>query len=82
MEGIDDRRAFVDWVKNSDVVQLDDFTRDGFQTVYLTTPPDVVLDVDDVTDRALDAGYSHRWRDEQGRLVFSTSADDPLVTLP
>lgn len=78
MEGLNERRDFVDWVKNSDVVQLDDFTRDGFQTVFLTTTADA--DVDTVTERARDAGYSHRWRDERGRLVFSTSGEPPLVT--
>jgi len=74
------RRDFVDWVKNNDVVQLDDFTRDGYQTVWLTTDAPTWFDVNDVTRRALDAGYTHRWTDELGRLVFSTSADDARVT--
>ena len=73
-----DRRDFVDWVKNSDVVQLDDFTRDGYQTVWLTTDATARSDV---TRRALNAGYTHRWNDEQGRLVFSTSGEDPRVTV-
>jgi hypothetical protein len=75
------RRDFVDWVKNSDVVQLDDFTRDGYQTVWLTTDAPTWHDTNDVTRRALKAGYTHRWNDEQGRLVFSTSGDDPRVTV-
>lgn len=75
-DGFDQRKAFVDWVKNSDVVQLGDFTRDGFQTVYLTTnlTPGIP---NEVVKRATDAGYTYRWKDQQGRLVFSTDGDDP-----
>ena len=77
-----DRRDFVGWVKDNDVFQLDDFTRDGFRTVFLTRDAPTWFDVDDVTRRALDAGYTHRWTDELGRLVFSTSAADARVTVP
>lgn len=78
MTGYERRKSFVDWVEDRDAVRLDDFTRDGYQTVYLDVdatpdpeaPPEVVK-------RATDAGYTHRWWDQQGRLVFSTDDEDP-----
>lgn len=83
MTGFDQRRDFVDWVKNTDLVQLDDFTRDGFKTVFLDAGRLDPKQVSVLRHRAKKAGYEYvTMLDEQGRIVLSTTPNDRLVALP
>ena len=80
MTDFDSRQDFVDWVKNNDLVQLDDFTRDGFQTVYLNTDELDPRQFHVLRSKARKAGYEYlNALDERGRLVFSTNPSDNRV---
>jgi len=79
----DRRQDFVDWVKNTDLVQLDDFTPDGFKTVYLDADELDPKQAAVLRQRAKKAGYDYvTMLDQQGRIVFSTTPNDRRVALP
>lgn len=56
-ESIDERRAFLRTLQNRDDVVTTDFTRDGFQTLYVQFATDTGFHKS-LQDRARELGYS------------------------